>query len=57
MKTIDQLSLNAFSVEELAMNELIEIEGGKVFWDTAFGKICLAFLVGFAGALGASLVD
>lgn len=57
MKTIDQLNLNSFAVEELTMNELVEIEGGKPFWDTVFGKVVMALLVGFATAVGADLAD
>jgi hypothetical protein len=57
MKNVNQLNLSDFSVEELGMNELMEIEGGKAFWDTVFGKVCMALLVGFAGAVGASLAE
>jgi len=57
MKKLDQLNLSAFAVEELTTQELIEIEGGKAFWDTVLGKVVMALLVGFAGAVGAALAD
>lgn len=50
-------NLNDMGVVELHANEMIEIEGGKKFWDTIGGKLVMAVLVGFAGALGARLAN
>jgi|688.fasta_scaffold350785_3 hypothetical protein len=50
---MNTLEMRTIGVQELNFNEMLEIEGGKRFWDTFCGKLVMAFCVAFVGALGA----
>ncbi|NOS55172.1 MAG: hypothetical protein HOP37_02835 [Cyclobacteriaceae bacterium] len=54
---MNTLEMRTIGVQELNLNEMLEIEGGKRFWDTFCGKLVSAFCMAFVAALGAALAD